>query len=200
MLDGRNSIVLRTDVRHCSSVRLDFFCKFLWMIPQQTSTFFLHRVHSVIFFAHLCWQFEGGGKSNSSRSIFRLNSIHLCGTWMQLYLILSVLLPIFTHITVILRGQVVCSPQRHAEKKWQRSAWTQPIYFNATCFFCRYLRKKSQCVALALHSKFLHVITSSEITLVTWCSSRWCYITVLYYMSVNTFKFWSAFQSQNNHH
>ncbi len=48
---------------------------------------------------------------------------------MQLYLILSVLLSTFTHITVILHGQVVHSPQKHAEKKSQVSAWPQPHLF-----------------------------------------------------------------------
>ncbi len=44
----------------------------------------------------------------------------------QLYLILAVLLPTFTHLTAILHGQAGCSLQKHGEKKSKRSTWTQP--------------------------------------------------------------------------
>ncbi len=95
---------------------------------------------------------------------FRLNFFPPYGTWTQLYLILAVLLPIFTHVTAILHEQVVRFPQKCAEKKLQRSTRTprSPICFNAICCFCgivrRYLRKKiATCKASATCSVFFRM-------------------------------------------
>ncbi len=74
--------------------------------------------------------------------------------WTQLYPNLAVLLPIFTHVIVILRGQVVRSPQKRAEKNCSGAHERSLICSNAICFFCRiirrYLRGKNRSVALAL--------------------------------------------------
>ncbi len=65
---------------------------------------------------------------------------------MQLYVILAVLLPTFTHVTAILRGQVVRSPQNVPRKNRSGAHGRSLIYFNVICFFCeiirRYLQKK----------------------------------------------------------
>ncbi len=75
---------------------------------------------------------------------------------MQLYLILSVLLATFMHITAILRGQVVHSLQRCTEKNCSTAHGHSVICFDAICLFCgifrRYLRKELQSVALASDS------------------------------------------------
>ncbi len=86
------------------------------------------------FSACLCRWFEVWRKIKLIKIIFRWNSVSPCRMWMQLYLILAVLLPIFTHFTVILHGHVVCSPQKRAEKKSQRSTWTQPHLFQCNLF------------------------------------------------------------------
>ncbi len=91
---------------------------------------FLHGVHAAIFSIHLGWWFRGGRKINLSKPIFfKLNSVPPCGTWMQLYQILAIPLLTFTHVIAILRWQAVRSPQKGAEKKSQRSTWTQPHLF-----------------------------------------------------------------------
>ncbi len=72
----------------------------LWFFPQVSVDdftvnidFFFYRVHCAIFSTHRCWQFRKGGKIKLFKiHFFRLNSIALCKTWMQLYLILSILL------------------------------------------------------------------------------------------------------------
>ncbi len=74
---------------------------------------------------------------------------------MQRYLILAVLLPTFMRITAILRGQVVLLHKNVRRKNRSGAHERSLIYFNVIRFFCgiapRYLRKKSQRVALALH-------------------------------------------------
>ncbi len=96
--------------------------------------------------------------------------------WTQLCLILAVLHPTFTHVTAILCGQAVRSPQKCAEKKLKRSTWMQPhsMQFASSAELSRdTCRKKSQRVALALP---IHT-----------CMQRH-YVTVLHYMSVPTLK------------
>ncbi len=72
----------------------------------------------MLFFSFVSVDDLEEGENQTHRDPFwRLDSIPLCGTWTQLWLILSVLLPKFMRVTVILQGQVVCSLQGHAEKK-----------------------------------------------------------------------------------
>ncbi len=74
--------------------------------------------------------------------------------WTQLCLILSILLPTLTHITEILRVQVVRSPQKRVETKLQLSTYTQPPFVSmrpASAESYAYTRdKKLQRVALGL--------------------------------------------------
>ncbi len=129
-----------------------------WGMAQRMT--FLHRAHPTIFSAHLRWWLGVGEKLSVSRFIFRLNSVPPCGTWTQLYLILVVLLPIFTRFAEILRGQVVRSHKNVWRKNRSGAHGCSPICFNVISFFCRiirrYLRKKLQRVALAIWFGFTY--------------------------------------------
>ncbi len=94
------------------ATRCNFLHIFLRTISQQTTIVFLHYVHAAVSSACLCWWFVWEGKLSLSKSIFKLNSVPPYGMWTQLYLILAVLLPTFTHVSAILRIQVVRSPQK----------------------------------------------------------------------------------------
>ncbi len=113
-----------------------FFTSFCEWFNNKRQHFFC-TVYTLRFFHSSAADSEMGEKSNLSRSIFRLNFVHPCGMWTQLYLILSILLSTFTRLAAILRGHVVRSTQRSVGKKLQWSAWTQSICFNAI-YLCRY--------------------------------------------------------------
>ncbi len=66
-----------------------------------------------------------------------LNSVPPCGTWVQFYQILAVLLPTFMYVTAILHGPVIRSLQKHVEKKSQWSTWTQPHLFQCDLLLLR---------------------------------------------------------------
>ncbi len=86
------------------------------MVPQQMTTFFC-AVYTLRFFStHLCCWFGVGRKIKLIKIILRRNSVPPCKMGTQLYLILTVLLPIFMSVTAILREQVVHSPQKYVEK------------------------------------------------------------------------------------
>ncbi len=65
----------------------------------------------------------------------RLNSIPHSEKWTQLYLILSVLLLTFTHITAILRGQVTVRKDARRKNPSKMHVYS-PTCFSAICFFC----------------------------------------------------------------
>ncbi len=69
------------------------------------------------FFHSSLLTIQSRGELSSSKSIFRLNYVPPYGTWTQLYLILAILLPIFTYVSAILHRQFVHSPQKGAENK-----------------------------------------------------------------------------------
>ncbi len=117
-------------------------------------------LHVAIFFASICgrflserrlffctvylvWHFplvsindsEKRGKSSLSSSIFETefqSSVRNVHTALPDPVYST---PNIYAVTVILRGQVVHSPQRSAEKKSQRSAWSQSSLFQCDLFF-----------------------------------------------------------------
>ncbi len=114
------------------------------MIPQQTTTFFAPCTCYDFFHSFLLMIGRKGKIKLIKIYFFKLKSVPLCRMWTQLHLILVVLLPTFTHVTAILCGQVVCSPQKCVEKKSQQSTWMQPYLFQCNLLL---LRNRPQILA-----------------------------------------------------
>ncbi len=135
----------------------NFFHKYLWRNPQQTLTFFC-TIYMVQFFAIVCYDSQEGENQAYQDPFLRLNSIPPYGTWIQLYLTLSILLPTITHVTAILSRHVNHSPKKYAEKKSQQSMWTQPHLFQCNLLL---LQNRPQILVkkIATHSPTLKLIS-----------------------------------------
>ncbi len=136
----------------------NLFRKFLRMIPQRMMTFF-GTVYTVWFFRSSLLMIKRGDLAYQN-TFFWLNSVPLCRTWTQLNLILSVLLPKFTHVTAISRRYVIRSLKHGRRKNRSRAQGHSLICFNVICLFCRiirrWLQKKIATCSSSLLSKLLY--------------------------------------------
>ncbi len=116
-----------------------FFHKFLRTFPQQTSIiFFAWCTQCDFFYSSLLTIWTRDTNQAYQDPFLRLNSVPSCGMWTHLYLILSILLPIFTHVTTILRPvQTIEHIPRHSLTRQPRT-WCS-LVFVPQAFFLKLL-------------------------------------------------------------